>query len=105
MFDKAAVKQVLNSVEPWHEADFQKAQARLPERHAPFTRGTIPRVIAPSRGRCVCSSASTSMTINGPAANIRRRCTSDDIRRTRVNGSRLVIQLYYDTIGPSGGVL
>jgi methylmalonyl-CoA mutase N-terminal domain/subunit len=23
MFDKAAVKQVLNSVEPWHEADFQ----------------------------------------------------------------------------------
>jgi methylmalonyl-CoA mutase N-terminal domain/subunit len=42
MFDKAAVKQVLNSVEPWHEADSQKTQARLSERHAPFTRGIHP---------------------------------------------------------------
>ena len=37
MFDKAAVKQALNSIEQWQESDVQKAQARLPERHDPFT--------------------------------------------------------------------
>ncbi len=37
MYDKSTVQHIRESVEGWEEADVQKAQSRLPERHDPFT--------------------------------------------------------------------
>ncbi len=42
MYDLSTVQHIRKSVEQRESADVQRAQARLPERHDPFTRGTHP---------------------------------------------------------------
>jgi methylmalonyl-CoA mutase, N-terminal domain len=37
MYDKSTVQHIRGSVKQWEEMDVQKAQARIPERHDPFT--------------------------------------------------------------------
>ncbi len=37
MYDKAKVDQIREDAEQWEETDVQRAQARFPERHSPFT--------------------------------------------------------------------
>ncbi len=37
MYDKSTVQHIRESVEQWEATDVQKAQARIPERHNPFT--------------------------------------------------------------------
>ena len=37
MYDKSTIQRIRESVEQWEQTDIQRAQARIPERHDPFT--------------------------------------------------------------------